>query len=294
MTSASKRPRSKQPPHAKGNRRRKQPLAKTGKTASGKAQGRKFALRPYKPRKRKAAKGRSADAILRSARAEKAALVKRGSARPPKRTWTSLAYASDRNELPAYRSAYQQSTPMPAKPPRSTARAIFAPIIDPVGNGPVIASGHGQFDARPEVWSADDFFVILEANPEPSSKLPVHLIGFRYLMSASCFYRASRNPYPHPHPRPIMIYTLEHSAVLAHDRPGFFGQLLGEKAKPINMIVGLFLNNLRTQLPGVSYDEDFTRGRQRLLALVRERLGISAYFDHAGYFNRGQLLPAMR
>lgn len=271
---------------------RKRDTSSGASSSVRKSGGKKFADRPYKPRKPKARKPRSAEAILKEARETRKKLISKGKSLTKKRPSLFTSTVAYSHAEPAHHTplAHLKKTNACV----STASHVFEPIVEVIGNGPVIASGHGQFDCRPEVWAADDFYVILEANPEPSSKLPVHLIGFRYLMSASCFYRESRNPHRHPHPRPIMIYTLEHSAVLAHDRPGFFGQLLGEKAKPINMIVGLFLNNLRTQLPGVSYDEDFTRGRQRLLALVRERLGISAYFDHAGHFNRGQLLPAMR
>lgn len=119
-------------------------------------------------------------------------------------------------------------------------------------------------------------------------------MGFRYVMSASCFYRESRNPHPHAPHQPILIFTLEHSQFLAHEEPGLIGRLLGETHRPLKMLVSSFRADARLMLDSVAYDADFTKGRHRLIALAREHLGLTAYFDHAGYYRRGQLLPAMR
>lgn len=80
--------------------------------------------------------------------------------------------------------------------------------------------------------------------------------------------------------------------MLPHSDPGFFERLLGEEAKPLRMAVGVLVADARHSLESVSYDEDFTRSRQRLLAMVRDHLGIRAYFDFFGYLTRGETHPA--
>jgi hypothetical protein len=82
--------------------------------------------------------------------------------------------------------------------------------------------------------------------------------------------------------------------MLLHSDPGFFERLLGEEAKPLSMVVGAFVENTRHHFNSVSYDEDFTRGRQRLLGMIRNHLGISEHFDRAGHFTSGQINPAMK
>lgn len=243
-----------------------------GKTRSA---GFKSSHRPYKPRKPKAKKPRSADSILKEARATRKSLIRKASRRPTAKTPS-------------------RSSPTISRRSQRSSSRIFAPILRAVGNAPIIASGHGQYDARPEVWAADDFYVIVEAQPECAAAFAREQIGFRYVMSASCFYRESRSPHPRATRHPIAIFTLEHSNMLPHSEPGFFDRLLGEEAKPISMVVGVFVADARHSLSSVSYDEDFTRGRQRLLAMVRDHVGIRAYFDFCDYLTQGETLPAMR
>jgi len=298
MPTKPKRPSSKRGSPTAGKSPAKKVTAKPRRTGKPRPAGSKFSHRPYKPRKPKAKKPRSAEAILKEARAARKALVQRGRRRPIVRAWAMAASSSAQAEPSTYGSTPRPISVSPSPPPalkaRSTASRIFEPIIQPVGNAPVIASGHSELDARPEVWVAEDFYAIIEADPEPSSQIPVHLARFRYLMSASCFYRESCNPHPQAPRHPVLICTLEHSDLLPHEEPGFIDRLLGEKAKPINMVVALFTHNARHHFKGVSYDEDFTRGRQRLLGMLRDHLGIRAYFEHAGFFTKGKFNPAMK
>ncbi len=269
-------------------------MGKSPKSRVRTIDGGKFSHRPYKPRKPKAKKPRSAESILQEARAARKALVQKGSAQACTRQAGSRAAA----EAPTYRTpareVFERPKTPPAQAPQSTANRIYRPILRPLGNPPVIASGRGQHDSRPEVWVADDFYVIVEAEPECVDSFGPKQIGFRYVMTASCFYRESRTPDHQPPHHPILIFTLEHSNMLLHSDPGFFERLLGEEAKPLSMVVGAFVENTRLNFSSVSYDEDFTRGRHRLLGMIRNHLGISAYFDHAGYFTAGQMLPAMK
>ncbi len=237
--------------------------------------GDKFSHRPYKPRKPKAKKPRSADSILKEARAARKSLIRKASRRP------------------TAKAASRSSPTISRRSQRSSSR-VFVPILKDAGNAPIIASGHGQYDARPEVWAADDFYVIVEAEPECAVPFARAQVGFRYLMSASCFYRESRSPHPGARRHPIAIFTLEHSNMLPHSDPGFFDRLLGEEAKPLNMIVGAFIGDVRLSLDSVIFDDNFTNGRRRLLSLVREHVGISPYFDFSGYLNRGETLPVMK
>lgn len=195
---------------------------------------------------------------------------------------------------PASGQPFAGPKPPPVHAHSNPATRLLQPILQAIGNPPVIASGHGQYDSRAEVWVADDFYVIVEADPECVDSFGPEQIGFRYLMTASCFYRESRNPHPHAPHHPILIFTLEHSKMLLHSDPGFFDRLLGEEAKPLNMVVALFTHSARHHLNSVNYDEDFTRGRQRLLGMIRNHLGISEHFDRAGHFTSGQINPAMK
>lgn len=253
----------------------KHDLTKPRQAGKARSAGSKFSHRPYKPRKPTPKKPRSAEAILQEARATRKSLIRKASRRPtaktPSRSSPSISHRSQ----------------------RSSSR-IFAPILKDAGNAPIIASGRGQYDERPEVWSADDFYVIVEAEPECAVPFARAQIGFRYLMSASCFYRESRSPHSGARRHPIAIFTLEHSHMLPHSDPGFFDRLLGEEAKPISMVVGAFIGNVRLSLDSVMFDDNFTNGRRRLLSLVRDHVGISPYFDFSGYLNQGETLPAMR
>jgi|LauGreDrversion4_2_1035121.scaffolds.fasta_scaffold26618_2 hypothetical protein len=243
-----------------------------GKTRSA---GFKSSHRTYKPRKPKAKKPRSADSILKEARATRKSLIRKGSRRPTAK-------------------APSGSSPTISRRSQRSSSRIFAPILRAAGNAPIVASGRGQYDERPEVWSADDFYVIVEAEPECAAAFARKQIGFRYLMSASCFYRESRSPHSGARRHPIAIFTLEHSSMLPHSEPGFFDRLLGEEAKPLSMVVGAFIGDVRLSLDSVIFDDNFTNGRRRLLSLVRDHVGISPYFDFSGYLNRGETLPAMK
>ena len=265
MPNQPKRPSSRQgkPTNRKTTVGKSSPRSRMGKSPQSRKRtvaGDKFSHRPYKPRKPKAKKPRSADSILKEARAARKSLIRKASRRP-------TAKAASR---------------------------VFVPILKDAGNAPIIASGHGQYDARPEVWAADDFYVIVEAEPECAVPFARAQVGFRYLMSASCFYRESRSPHSGARHHPIAIFTLEHSHMLPHSDPGFFDRLLGEEAKPISMIVGAFIGDIRLNLDSVIFDDNFTNGRRRLLSLVREHVGISPYFDFSGYLNRGETLPVMK
>ena len=269
-------------------------MGKSPKSRKRTVAGGKFSHRPYKPRKPKAKKPRSADSILKEARAARKALVQKGSVQPWARQASRRAPAEAPTYQPTARQAFERPKTPPAQAPLSTANHIYQPILQALGNPPVITSGHGQYDSRPEVWVADDFYVIVEAEPECVDSFGPEQIGFRYLMTASCFYRESRNPHPQAPHHPILIFTLEHSKMLLHSDPGFFDRLLGEEAKPLSMVVALLTYNARHNFNSVSYDEDFTRGRQRLLGMIRNHLGISAHFDRAGHFTSGQINPAMK
>lgn len=235
----------------------------------------KSSQRPYKPRKPKSKKPRSAEAILQEARAARKALIRKASRHTTIKTVSRPSRTS-------------------AGHPENSSSRVFPPILRAAGNAPIIASGHGQYDERPEVWAADDFYVIVEAEPECAIPFAGAQIGFRYLMSASCFYRESRSPHSGARHHPIAIFTLEHSHMLPHSDPGFFDRLLGEEAKPISMIVGAFIGDIRLNLDSVIFDDNFTNGRRRLLSLVRDHVGISPYFDFSGYLTKGETLPAMR
>ena len=250
-------------------------MGKSPKSRKRTVAGGKFSHRPYKPRKPKAKKPRSADSILKEARAARKALIRKASRRPTIK-------------------AVPRPSPTSVHRTKSSANRVFAPILRAIGNAPIIASGRGQYESRPELWAADDFYVIVEAEPECAAAFAREQIGFRYVMSASCFYRESRSPHPRATRHPIAIFTLEHSNMLPHSEPGFFDRLLGEEAKPLSMVVAAFVADARHSLNSVSYDEDFTRGRQRLLAMVRDHVGIRAYFDFFGYLNRGETLPVMK
>lgn len=253
----------------------KHDLTKPSQAGKARSAGSKLSHRPYKPRKPKAKKPRSADSILKEARAARKSLIRKASRRP------------------TVKAVSRPSPAISRRSQRSSSR-IFAPILRAVGNAPIIASGHGQYDARPEVWAADDFYVIVEAEPECAAAFAREQLGFRYVMSASCFYRESRSPHPRATRHPIAIFTLEHSSMLPHSEPGFFDRLLGEEAKPLSMVVAAFVADARHSLNSVSYDEDFTRGRQRLLAMVRDHVGIRAHFNFFDYLNRGETLPVMK
>jgi hypothetical protein len=271
------------PKHSSSTRRKpagskspgKHDLTKPRQAGKARSAGSKFSHRPYKPRKPTPKKPRSAEAILQEARATRKALIRKASRRPSIK-------------------AVSRPSPTGAAHPKSSASRVFPPLLEAIGNPPVIASGHGQYDARPEVWAADDFYVIVEAEPACVGAFARELIGFRYVMSASCFYRESRSPHPRARRHPIAIFTLEHSKALPHSDPGFFDRLLGEEAKPLSMVVGGFVADARLRFDSVSYDEDFPRGRQRLLAMAREHVGIRPHFDFYGYLTQGEILPAMR
>lgn len=275
MPTKPKRPSSKRGSPAARKSPAKKVTAKARSTGRPRTAGSKFSHRPYKPRKPKPKKPRSAEAILQEARAARKALIRKASRRP-----TIKAVA--------------RPSPTSTHRSKSSANRVFPPILRAIGNPPIIASGHGQYDARPEVWAADDFYVIVEAEPACGAAFAREQIGFRYVMSASCFYRESLSPHPRARRHPIAIFTMEHSNMLPHSDPGFFDRLLGEEAKPLSMVVGAFIADARHSLNSVSYDEDFTRGRQRLLAMVRDHVGIRAHFDFYGYLTRGETLPAMR
>lgn len=275
MPSKPKRPSSARRKPAVSKSPGKHDLTKPRQAGKARSAGSKSSHRPYKPRKPKPKKPRSAEAILQEVRATRKSLIRKANRRPTAK-------------------AASRSSPTSAHRPKNSANRVFAPILRAVGNAPIIASGHGQYDARPEVWAAQDFYVIVEAEPECAAAFAREQIGFRYVMSASCFYRESRSPHPGARHHPIAIFTLEHSSMLPHSQPGFFDRLLGEEAKPISMVVGVFVAEARHSLNSVSYDEDFTRGRQRLLAMVRDHVGIRDYFDFYGYLNRGETLPAMK
>jgi hypothetical protein len=280
MPNQPKRPSSRQgkPTNRKTTVGKSSPRSRMGKSPKSRKRtvaGGKFSHRPYKPRKPKAKKPRSADSILKEARAARKSLIRKAGRRP------------------TVKAVSRPSPAISRRSQRSSSR-IFAPILRAVGNPPIIASGHGQYDARPEVWAADDFYVIVEAEPECAAAFAREQLGFRYVMSASCFYRESRSPHPRAIRHPIAIFTLEHSSMLPHSEPGFFDRLLGEEAKPLSMVVAAFVADARHSLNSVSYDVDFTRGRQRLLAMVRDHVGVRAHFDFFGYLNRGETLPAMK
>jgi len=275
MPSKPKRPSSARRKPAVSKSPGKHDLTKPRQAGKVRSAGSKSSHRPYKPRKPKPKKPRSAEAILQEVRATRKSLIRKANRRPTAK-------------------AASRSSPTSAHRPKNSANRVFAPILRAVGNAPIIASGHGQYDARPEVWAAQDFYVIVEAEPECAAAFAREQIGFRYVMSASCFYRESRSPHPGARRHPIAIFTLEHSSMLPHSQPGFFDRLLGEEAKPLSMVVGVFVAEARHSLNSVSYDEDFTRGRQRLLAMVRDHVGIRDYFDFYGYLNRGETLPAMK
>jgi len=275
MPTKPKRPSSKRSSPASRKSPAKKATAKARSTGRPRTVGSKFIHRPYKPRKPKAKKPRSADSILKEARAARKALIRKASRRPTIK-------------------AVPRPSPTSVHRTKSSANRVFAPILRAIGNAPIIASGRGQYESRPEVWAADDFYVIVEAEPECAAAFAREQIGFRYVMSASCFYRESRSPHHGARRHPIAIFTLEHSSMLPHSEPGFFDRLLGEEAKPLSMVVGVFVADARHSLNSVSYDEDFTRGRQRLLAMVRDHVGIRAYFDFYGYLNRGETLPVMK
>jgi len=299
MPNQPKRPSSRlgKPTNRKTTVGKSSPRSRMGKSPQSRKRtvaGGKFSHRPYKPRKPKAKKPRTADSILKEARAARKALVQKGSVQPWARQASRRAPAEAPTYQPPARQAFERPKTPPAQAPQSTADHIYQPILQALGNPPVIASGHGQYDSRAEVWVADDFYVIVEADPECVDSFGPEQIGFRYLMTASCFYRESRNPHPHAPHHPILIFTLEHSKMLLHSDPGFFDRLLGKEAKPLSMVVALFTHNARHHFNSVSYDEDFTRGRQRLLGMIRNHLGISEHFDRAGHFTSGQINPAMK
>ena len=267
-------------------------LAKAREALKRITKGSKFSHRPYKPRKPKAKKPRSAESILQEARAARKALVRKGSTR----TWARQASRREPAEAPIYQPPVRQPIVRPTPPPAHAAKSppsrILPPILRPLGNPPVIGSGHGEQSTPPEVWAAEDFYVIVEASPKCVAPLAKEHFGFRYLVTASCFYRESRKPHAEPHP--LLIFTLEHSALLEHTAPGLLARLVGERAKPVDMAVGMFTPTARLQLGTVDYDDDFIRGKFRLLKLAHHHLGLTAEFTYGGYLTKGNLLPAMR
>lgn len=146
MPSKPKRSSSARRKPAESKNPGKHDLTKPRQATKARSAGSKFSHRPYKPRKPKAKRPRSAEAILQEARATRQALIRQGSRR---------------------RSSQMLSRPAAhvVAPVAQPSGRIFPPILDPLGNPPAIASGRGQYDPRPEVWVADDYYLIVEADP---------------------------------------------------------------------------------------------------------------------------------
>ena len=148
-----------------GKRSPKASIGKTPKSRERTVSGGKFSHRPYKPRKPKAKKPRSADSILKEARGARKALVQKGCVQAWARQASRRAAAEAPNYQPPARQTFARPKTPTAQADQSNAKGIYQPILRTIGKAPVIASGHGQYDARPEVWAADDFCVIVEAEP---------------------------------------------------------------------------------------------------------------------------------